>query len=221
LYVDAEGITVSLNEPPMPLSESEARRRRILAREAFRFMNARVLDRTPFKRAEMFGPETVGKGAMVDWSRRVINRLIDRGKIVVSESGTRPVYQAIEVVKVTEEEISKYLKYSDDEDLPAPQDIPAPVVRASVFEEDVTPAPQPAEEREVEDAGEPDVRRMLASLVSILPDLVKAVNRIEKKAVGIEVVLKSMDATLKTLEAGQKKIDEDMTYLHGLIEEKK
>ncbi len=196
---------------PMPLTENEARKRRLLIKDAFKFMNARVLDKQTFGRSEMFGPESVGAGAIPGFTRRVMSRLVRNEKVVLdNDSSTRPVYKAIQVVKMTDEEIGKYLKYNDEEeeldespapsfvvDRPAPQPAPASA-----------PAPDEADEDE-----EPDTRQMLASLVAILPDVVKAINRIEKRVVAIEVAQRDIAKAVTGQELGTIRGD-----INGLLE---
>jgi hypothetical protein len=218
LYTDSDLGTVDIRESPMPLTENEARRRRLLTKEAFKFLNARVLDKKTFTRSELFGPESVGKGALVEWSRDITNRLrIQRKIVALGPNATRPTYRAIEVVKMTDDDVAKYLGYlPDDEDLPAPPaSLAAEIKNVEPLDDHIveanTAATVGSDDAQPEDAS---IHQMLASLVSILPDLVRAVHRIEKKAVAIE-------SRLTALEATQKKIDENMAYLLELIPEKK
>lgn len=215
----------------MPLTESEARKRRILLKDALTFLNERSADKATFKRSDMFPTVPRGQNVMANWTREVVGRLVKRKKLtIVAMSKQTPIYQAISDVGLSEEEVSTYLRDGDaieattvveegstdqDEGLQASASTPSatiPTNGASV----IVPSAISAE------GARPDAStdEMLAALIGILPDLVTAVNRIERKAVGIEAAMKKLaavEAAVVRLEEQQKKILSDMADLVGIV----
>jgi hypothetical protein len=212
------------------LNESELKIRRDAVAKALKFINMRLKDNGTFSRQDLFGKDSPGRSDYLQWSRLVTRFMADEGKIERANTRGVPVYQAMEEVEVSQESVTRYMRR---EAKPAePEDDLLSIARGEsakaltngaqakpdvvvVLEEDeattsvvkVEPTPTQSAPIVTSEAVEPTLHEMLKALVDILPDIVTAIHRIEKKAVG--------------LEKGMAAISKDFTDLLALVEEKK
>jgi hypothetical protein len=179
-------------------TEAELKGRRDAIAKALKFINQRLKDKTDFSRQDLFGRD-LGRGTYVQWSRDLTHFLLDEGTIARSNTTGTPLYHAVKEAVVSQESITRYMKREREEDELLTLAIgSSKSVQHVVLEEDEPSGSEPPEaehkdqppdanpEAHAAKQDEPELREMLAALIEILPSLVTATNRIERKVVEIE-----------------------------------
>lgn len=223
------------------LSESELKTRRDAVAKALKFINQRVKDNATFSRQDLFGKDQPNRADYVQWSRLVTRFIADEGKIERANERGIPVYHAIEVVEVSQDSVTRHMRREPKEDDTPEDDLlsiakdesakaltngttakPASVV-VTLEEEEPTVAKLEAPPAAVAqgkegvsevDQTDPTLYEMLKALVDVLPNIVTAIHRIEKKAVAIE-------QKVIFVEKATAAITKDFTDLLALVEDKK